>query len=227
MFCKNCGKEILPTQRFCGVCGAANDSADVNQAATEKPLENIETKAEISKECDNQVQSSAESAPQAQPQAPEKKTPAAFVSKVVGNSSKSPAEILLIVSAAAFLFLYIMWFIPIAGSYKSNLFSFALYSQNLIEAGYLLFTIPVGFLTVAAAYECFCVLKSSSAGSPNLILSKMASIAYTGCAFILALIVADEFKIDITFGGVFLLLVSGGLIALSFIIPNMIKKQKK
>ena len=223
MYCKKCGKEILPTQRFCGIRGTANDSVDLGQVATE----NIEIKEENTVKCDVQTQSSVESAPQVQPQAPEKKNPAAFVSKVVGNSSKSPAEILLIVSAAVFLFLYIMWFIPIAGSYKSKLFSFAQYSQSLIEAGYLLFTIPVGFLTVAAAFECYGALKSNTGAVPNLIFSKIASIAYAGAAIILAMTVAEEFKIDITFGGVFLILVSGGLIALSFIIPNMIKKQKK
>ena len=226
MYCKNCGKEILPTQRFCGICGTANDSADVNQAATEKPSENIEIKEENTVKCDAQTQSSVESAPQAQPQAPEKKTPAACVSKMIGNSSKSPAQILLIVSAAVFLFLYIMWFIPIAGSYKSKLFSFA-QSQSLIEAGYLLFTIPVGFLTVAAAFECYGALKSNTGAVPNLIFSKIASIAYAGSAILLSMVVAEEFKIDITFGGVFLILVSGGLVALSFIIPNLIKKQNK
>ena len=133
------------------------------------------------------------------------------------------------IRGAAFLFIFVMWFTNIFGHFlldRENYFSLSAYARNIYKNGEMLFTAPVSLLAVTAAFECFKELCFDNV-VPKLIVAKVASIVYVGSAVMLALEGANEYRLNISLAGILILIISGGLIALSFIIPGIIKKEQK
>ena len=226
MFCKNCGAELKPGQRFCGKCGSKQDDAaqPTQQAPRAQPqAPRVQPQAP---RVPNQPTGMPNQAPRVQPRASY-----GGASTSVASVLSNPIAILYIVTAALFALQILLWFTPTIDItfYSDYELEYSLFDlADNIDAGIFFVVAPIVLLDLGAITMCVLPFILRTVTKRNrLILPKIAAIYSAVWYFLLLTEYLSEDYVGLTVGGVLLVFVCAGLIALSFVLSALTKKYSR
>ena len=213
MFCQKCGAELKAGQRFCGKCGAKQEYIEQppQTPGAQNQASNIRNQFSGNPNQSNQAHS---------------KISSGNMQFSFASLKSNPVSILYIVSAVLFLLQTLLWFVDSIKVSYFGYYSFSFFEiAQEIDGGVLIVMLPIIVLNIIALIMCFLPFFMGTLSQRNrLILPKISAIYSAVWFFMLLVEYLSQDYITITFGGVLLLLVHIGLIAVLFILSAMTKK---